>query len=1288
MALERLSKEKLGTLLDVEKVDSGNGELFGRANKQDPSQRRLMLIVSTGGSGMTSIRQAVRLAGERLKPEYAKYAKFIMIDSDSNALDSFQHHTNVIPLNISTPGAGVRLQPENRTTFQKRFIPADFNAGELNSDGAGQKRLIGKIKLYDADRSGSSYNDLALEKIVRDLFEGDWQPMKDSEIDLIVLSGLSGGNGSGTFIDIPVHVKKSCPNPSRVRTFGFLMLPDTADEFAPSLIAKRSLRANGYAALKELEAYMSIRMEKDRKELFYSSDGTSYTIDNVDSLYNYPILLSGNYRKVTEMIGETLVNMMASNVDPDKAKDPSKAAESAFDMFSFFSNIDQAKNNVFNSMGSSGRLKENECPEDSHSYCGIGFSTASIPEKVVIPNALAKVSARLYRTDEVQATAAAAESAAAWVRSDAYLSKRDFNNAIRQLLALNDAQATRESLWNEKILPLILDQIHFEENPYEVSIDDLVDGSFEDFLGGYRVKDVTAKGADAVAAGIRGLYKSLYVQARNLVEKYGPRVIEYLYNGNGGEDETGQIITYDSSLSSQMKFAAEKLLAMSQHPGRKPDKIPPLTFGEKLIAKITKTKVDTWIAEADNWASDSVQAGIAAYLVGTSNDFEKEYRSKVIDLQDRCIRFADILEQMQTFYEGAGATLDAADFQLFSQKAGEANNINLCDDLDTYKWIKSSVDAKVRSVDLNKLRAELTNSFFTSEGMAIWTSDKPGEARDYYDSIFSKVCQIGAHATAGTQLSLSIEDYFAEKLKDAKSPSEEQKIINTETEDIMKKLLTASKPSLRMREDSGKPVINVTVMLPSTLYIAPHGQQIFAAFRSKVQAIFGTGINNVLDSSAVDQIVCYQTSVANALCNLADIDMWEDAYNLDRSDTIHLNDGEFENRYTEEDLLTRQKLKKFPADVTITAEDNLLATTGLSWRHYPAINTRLYGSEFASFEKFAAAGHEDTAKGYEARYRRDVFSKKIEYALREKLIELKRNGNKYCYVLNLIPDDWTNLSLEGAPADVEKGSTLFQYLSSQNPGSHSQWPNSQVPIALDGTPFFGRDGFDSSTLLRDEPGSWTEESLDRLYRSYMMRIMRKNVYLYRALEDTIQRYLPVRMALDERASREKYAKAAVKFAEYYVFGIITADPKNEIWKATVTPVGGNVTMLKLDFVKKMSLSPAERELVKENLSAILGVRAYEEMREAGTVRDEALDRIKDRILAKAPDDFQEQVEKHAAELQQLLERFSAFTEYDDEPEEKLMEKLKLDPKPDNISFVDMISQIMRGLKEGIENLLL
>lgn len=129
-------------------------------------------------------------------------------------------------------------------------------------------------------------------------------------------------------------------------------------------------------------------------------------------------------------------------------------------------------------------------------------------------------------------------------------------------------------------------------------------------------------------------------------------------------------------------------------------------------------------------------------------------------------------------------------------------------------------------------------------------------------------------------------------------------------------------------------------------------------------------------------------------------------------------------------------------------------------------------------------------------------------------------------------------------------------------------------------------------------------------------------------------------------------------------------------------------MLKLDFVKKMSLSPAERELVKENLSAILGVRAYEEMREAGTVKDEALDRVKEKILAKAPDDFQEQVEKHAAELQELLERYTVFTEDDDEPEEKLMEKLKLDPKPENINFVDMISQIMRGLNEGTENLLL
>ena len=67
---------------------------------------------------------------------------------------------------------------------------------------------------------------------------------------------------------------------------------------------------NGYAALKELESYMSIPASPGRTEEFYSTDGvTTIECNSTNCLFDYPVLISGTYEESKSMMAESIINL-------------------------------------------------------------------------------------------------------------------------------------------------------------------------------------------------------------------------------------------------------------------------------------------------------------------------------------------------------------------------------------------------------------------------------------------------------------------------------------------------------------------------------------------------------------------------------------------------------------------------------------------------------------------------------------------------------------------------------------------------------------------------------------------------------------------------------------------------------------------------------------------------------------------------------------------------------------------------------------------------------------------
>ena len=404
-------------------------------------------------------------------------------------------------------------------------------------------------------------------------------------------------------------------------------------------------------------------------------------------------------------------------------------------------------------------------------------------------------------------------------------------------------------------------------------------------------------------------------------------------------------------------------------------------------------------------------------------------------------------------------------------------------------------------------------------------------------------------------------------------------------------------------------------MIPKTLIQGTFGTFIKNAFEAVEKETQG----QLYESSVVDAIVCYQTSVANSISALKDLNSWEAAYeNAADRDTVHSCNSEFVTQYTELSGRETDKARGLQMIPDSTdGEHDLLASTGLSWEHYPSVNIKMYGDDFQK-KLFPEFGGMTT----ESKYRTEVFDKKIEYALQERIIECVCNGNQYTYFLNTIPTDWTDLSVEMYMADddslekgkFKRGEPLFKYLAAQNPHSFS---SSRKKIRLAGSEFFDSP-FDFSGILEKE--HWTQEMIAQKHKSYMKRIMRKSISLYRDLEETLYRYEGIRSTLAAGELQYREAYQVNLFLELFRVGLLCTDAKEKVWNVRVNEQGITQKIVEFSATKLEMLKGMEKGLWKDKLRLVLVYQAFGKLIEQGKLKLEELDETREKILGAMDED--------------------------------------------------------------------
>ena len=262
------------------------------------------LIISLGGSGADMLREVKGLINRNCCSDDDKHKKpervsFVAFDTDAHEREkASSKKTGRVILDdneliiLSDSGLPILLNPNirdmNRTVYPWIYrwldtqIPVVFGG-----NGAGSCRQAGRAMLF-----------LEIDKVIEKLRTAILELTMGAHVlnlNIYILSGVSGGTGGGTCLDMAYivrHVADMIAGPMSVHIFGYLLMPDVnlqnaIDAFRPTLLK------NAGAALQELDNAMKLPETGDYYECQYSN---TLTVRTNKAPFDYVHLISAKAR--------------------------------------------------------------------------------------------------------------------------------------------------------------------------------------------------------------------------------------------------------------------------------------------------------------------------------------------------------------------------------------------------------------------------------------------------------------------------------------------------------------------------------------------------------------------------------------------------------------------------------------------------------------------------------------------------------------------------------------------------------------------------------------------------------------------------------------------------------------------------------------------------------------------------------------------------------------------------------------------------------------------------------
>jgi len=249
------------------------------------------LFLGVGGCGCDIVKRIAK----RCHPLERENISFVCMDTDVNDLKRIKDELPFVRTIQTSTTQTVGAFLDNDDDARKNWFPKSaVMYDKTMSEGAGQVRAISRLALDATIKTGRIR---PLYDAIDALFRKTGKEMKQS-MRCIIASSASGGTGSGMILPTAMlvreYVKEKYPN-SALLTRALLLLPETLDSVIDSQTERDSQARNGYATIKELNAFMIkgsgfVDLDPDMQQ--YSGLGVKVPVagsDKLKNLSNLPI---------------------------------------------------------------------------------------------------------------------------------------------------------------------------------------------------------------------------------------------------------------------------------------------------------------------------------------------------------------------------------------------------------------------------------------------------------------------------------------------------------------------------------------------------------------------------------------------------------------------------------------------------------------------------------------------------------------------------------------------------------------------------------------------------------------------------------------------------------------------------------------------------------------------------------------------------------------------------------------------------------------------------------------
>lgn len=265
------------------------------------------LLVGLGGSGAQVLLRVKKLLSEQWDEGRNSLHRFLFLDTDRS---TFHRKPGLPPIEsreqclIGVEGVEPTLRhPDVHSHIWKRFprnaLQETFIRNLTQGIGAGQIRSLGALAFavdYVAIRRRFEdvFNELIQLTNRQTARLGRPAATISEQVAVYIVGSLCGGTGSGCFIDAALLARAVCSK-RQPKLVGFFLLPCAAYDnvVAGDVLQQDRMRANGYAALKELQFVLDAgAQERSQRVVYDYGNGNTLDLDPGDQLFNLVYLAS------------------------------------------------------------------------------------------------------------------------------------------------------------------------------------------------------------------------------------------------------------------------------------------------------------------------------------------------------------------------------------------------------------------------------------------------------------------------------------------------------------------------------------------------------------------------------------------------------------------------------------------------------------------------------------------------------------------------------------------------------------------------------------------------------------------------------------------------------------------------------------------------------------------------------------------------------------------------------------------------------------------------------------